>query len=93
MLSWFLEQHDIFLKYKVLLRNRHFLLITVLFSVYLIELDDCTIFLWLLSVLAEDPCMDPHAVLRGHTGGVTCLAFSPDGGQLLSGGKDQVQYI
>ncbi|XP_036939136.1 telomerase protein component 1 isoform X2 [Acanthopagrus latus] len=55
--------------------------------------DDCTIFLWLLSVLAEDPCMDPHAVLRGHTGGVTCLAFSPDGGQLLSGGKDQALMV
>lgn len=78
----------------MLLRNRHFLLITVLlFSVFPVELDDCTICLWLLSNLAEDPCMDPHAVLRGHTGGVTCLAFSPDGGQLLSGGKDQVQYI
>uniref|UniRef100_A0A3Q3X4B3 Uncharacterized protein n=1 Tax=Mola mola TaxID=94237 RepID=A0A3Q3X4B3_MOLML len=36
---------------------------------------------------------EPHALLRGHSGGVTCLAFSPDGKQLLTGGKDQVQRV
>ncbi|XP_034559516.1 telomerase protein component 1-like [Notolabrus celidotus] len=55
--------------------------------------DDCRVVLWLLSDLAEDPCMEPHALLKGHTGGVTCLSFSPDGGQLLSGGKDQALMV
>ncbi|KAF3857940.1 hypothetical protein F7725_011141 [Dissostichus mawsoni] len=36
---------------------------------------------------------EPYEVLRGHIGGVTCLAFSPDGGQLLSGGKDQALMV
>ncbi|XP_067330361.1 telomerase protein component 1-like isoform X1 [Channa argus] len=55
--------------------------------------DDFTIALWLLSDLALDSSIEPHALLRGHSGGVTCLAFSPDGGQLLSGGKDQVLML
>ncbi|XP_018533631.1 telomerase protein component 1 [Lates calcarifer] len=55
--------------------------------------DDCTIGLWLLSELAVDPSIDPQILLKGHSGGVTCLAFSPDGGQLLSGGKDQALML
>ncbi|XP_049888722.1 telomerase protein component 1 isoform X1 [Epinephelus moara] len=57
--------------------------------------DDFTIVLWLLSDVADDryPTEEPPAMLRGHRGGVTCLAFSPDGGQLLSGGKDQALMV
>ncbi|XP_061775591.1 telomerase protein component 1 isoform X2 [Nerophis ophidion] len=53
--------------------------------------DDCTVFLWLLSELTDNPESDikPAAILKGHSKGVTCLAFSPDGGRLLSGGKDK----
>ncbi|XP_034009134.1 telomerase protein component 1 [Trematomus bernacchii] len=50
--------------------------------------------LWKLSNLTFDwSDLEPYEVLRGHIGGVTCLAFSPDGGQLLSGGKDQALMV
>ncbi|XP_029930833.1 telomerase protein component 1 [Myripristis murdjan] len=57
--------------------------------------DDFTIALWSVEELTPDPWVDPTVVsmLRGHSGGVTCLAFSPDGGQLLSGGKDQALMV
>ncbi|XP_035764298.1 telomerase protein component 1 [Neolamprologus brichardi] len=55
--------------------------------------DDFTIGLWLLSDLTCDPPIQPNSILRGHSGGVTCLAFSPDGAQLLSGGKDQALMV
>ncbi|XP_054623593.1 telomerase protein component 1 isoform X2 [Dunckerocampus dactyliophorus] len=57
--------------------------------------DDCTIVLWLLSQLTDEPFpdMEPSALLKGHSRGITCLAFSPDGGQLLSGGKDKVLIV
>ncbi|XP_049322801.1 telomerase protein component 1 [Astyanax mexicanus] len=57
--------------------------------------DDFTIALWLKSDLTSDPWVQPSAVsvLRGHSGGVTCLAFSPDGDHLLSGGKDKALMV
>ncbi|KAA0719495.1 Telomerase protein component 1 [Triplophysa tibetana] len=57
--------------------------------------DDFTIALWLKSELTSKPWVEPTAlcILRGHNGGVTCLAFRPDGEKLLSGGKDQEDYV
>ncbi|KAI2667743.1 Telomerase protein component 1 [Labeo rohita] len=57
--------------------------------------DDFTIALWLKNTLTSKPWIDPKAmcILRGHNGGVTCLAFSPNGKELLSGGKDQALMI
>ncbi|KAK7159508.1 hypothetical protein R3I94_005751 [Phoxinus phoxinus] len=57
--------------------------------------DDFTIALWLKSELASKPWIDPKVmcILRGHNGGVTCLAFSPNEKELLSGGKDQALMI
>ncbi|XP_038859161.1 telomerase protein component 1 [Salvelinus namaycush] len=57
--------------------------------------DDCSIALWAVKDLTSDPWVDPSviSVLRGHSGGVTCLAFSLTGEELLSGGKDQVLMV
>ncbi|XP_077088615.1 telomerase protein component 1 [Siphateles boraxobius] len=57
--------------------------------------DDFTIALWLKSELTSKPWIDPKVmcILRGHNGGVTCLAFSPNEKELLSGGKDQALMI
>ncbi|KAL1280682.1 hypothetical protein QQF64_015282 [Cirrhinus molitorella] len=57
--------------------------------------DDFTIGLWLKNTLTCKPWIDPKVmcILRGHNGGVTCLAFSPNGTELLSGGKDQALMI
>ncbi|KAK3531414.1 hypothetical protein QTP70_019258 [Hemibagrus guttatus] len=57
--------------------------------------DDFTIALWLKRDLTSDPWVEPTAVslLRGHNGGVTCLAFSPNGDELLSGGKDKALMV
>ncbi|XP_073705050.1 telomerase protein component 1 isoform X2 [Garra rufa] len=57
--------------------------------------DDFTIALWLKNTLTCKPWIDPKVmcILRGHNGGVTCLAFNPNGTELLSGGKDQEDYV
>lgn len=74
-------------------QNPNLLVVYILlfiFCLFSVDLDDCTIALWLLSEIADISTQKPKLLLSGHSGGVTCLAFSPDGGQLLSGGKDQV---
>ncbi|KAJ8272571.1 hypothetical protein GJAV_G00090780 [Gymnothorax javanicus] len=54
--------------------------------------EDGTIVLWSLQELTSDPWQKPSPkwVLREHSGGVTCLSFSPCGKGLISGGKDRV---
>nr|XP_006014007.1 PREDICTED: telomerase protein component 1-like [Latimeria chalumnae] len=54
--------------------------------------DDFTVMLWSLkevSSLSDASVQSPAAVLRGHSAGVTCCSFSPDGQGLVTGGKDR----
>ncbi|XP_066579076.1 telomerase protein component 1 isoform X2 [Amia ocellicauda] len=55
--------------------------------------EDFTVSLWSVQSLRVEAGQSGDliltSVLRGHTGGVTCLCFSPNGQELLSGGKDQ----
>ncbi|XP_042331949.1 telomerase protein component 1 isoform X2 [Sceloporus undulatus] len=60
--------------------------------------EDFTVCLWLSEALkpapgATDTSISPLAVLRGHTSGVTCCAFSLDGCYLATGGKDRALFI
>ncbi|KAL4657224.1 telomerase protein component 1 isoform X1 [Arapaima gigas] len=57
--------------------------------------EDFTITLWSVQDLTAKPFIDPSpvSVLRGHSGGVMCLCFSPSGEKLLSGGKDQALLV
>ncbi|XP_078508765.1 telomerase protein component 1 isoform X2 [Lissotriton helveticus] len=54
--------------------------------------EDCTVHLWPMNALTNGVStvpVSPSAVLRGHSAGVTCCAFSPDGHFLASGSKDR----
>ncbi|KAM4729089.1 telomerase protein component 1 [Anableps anableps] len=55
--------------------------------------DDFTIALMPLKDLTDTSQKKATAVLRGHQGGVACMAFSPDGSRLLSGAKDQALMV
>ncbi|XP_053114992.1 telomerase protein component 1 isoform X3 [Hemicordylus capensis] len=59
--------------------------------------EDFTVCLWLTDTLRPGPAMDskasPLAILRGHTAGVTCCAFSLDGSYLATGGKDRALFL
>uniref|UniRef100_A0A5F8H3W6 Telomerase associated protein 1 n=1 Tax=Monodelphis domestica TaxID=13616 RepID=A0A5F8H3W6_MONDO len=54
--------------------------------------EDFTVRLWSLQFLTQPNLakkLHPGRELRGHTGPVTCCSFSPDGGILATGSRDQ----
>uniref|UniRef100_A0A670ZIA4 Uncharacterized protein n=1 Tax=Pseudonaja textilis TaxID=8673 RepID=A0A670ZIA4_PSETE len=59
--------------------------------------EDFTIGLWLSETLRPAPALDasisPLSILRGHTSGVTCCAFSLDGNYLATGSKDRALFL
>ncbi|XP_062994042.1 telomerase protein component 1 isoform X2 [Elgaria multicarinata webbii] len=59
--------------------------------------EDFMVRLWFSETLragsASDASVLPLAVLRGHTAGVTCCAFSLDGCYLATGGKDRALFL
>ncbi|CAN9503016.1 unnamed protein product [Ophioblennius macclurei] len=55
--------------------------------------EDHTIALWKIQTFDRNPPDLPCILLKGHKSAVTCVAFSPDGKQLLSGGKDQALML
>ncbi|XP_060546985.1 telomerase protein component 1 isoform X2 [Pantherophis guttatus] len=59
--------------------------------------DDFTVGLWLSETLrpglALDAGISPLSILRGHTSGVTCCAFSLDGNYLATGSKDRALFL
>ena len=43
--------------------------------------------------MGKPPEEDPHRLLIGHAGNVTCLAFSEDGRHIISGGWDSQVFV
>ncbi|XP_039206037.1 telomerase protein component 1 isoform X2 [Crotalus tigris] len=59
--------------------------------------EDFTVGLWLSETLRLGSALDagtsPLSILRGHTSGVTCCAFSLDGNYLATGSKDRALFL
>ncbi|KAG8140726.1 hypothetical protein E2320_003411 [Naja naja] len=59
--------------------------------------EDFTIGLWLSETLKPASALyasiSPLSILRGHTSGVTCCAFSLDGNYLATGSKDRALFL
>ncbi|XP_070582909.1 telomerase protein component 1 [Erythrolamprus reginae] len=59
--------------------------------------EDFTVGLWLSETLRPGPALhagvSPLSILRGHTSGVTCCAFSLDGNYLATGSKDRALFL
>ncbi len=43
--------------------------------------------------VGSPPDADPHRMLIGHAGNITCLAFSTDGSKIVSGGWDSQVFV
>lgn len=43
--------------------------------------------------VGQPPEQDPHRLLIGHAGNITCLAFSQDGSKIVSGGWDSQVFV